>query len=131
MKDSCWKRSWRPLDPTSRQTRKLTMTNDDLDKQYRTLLTLWVALFLSFGSFFLVTLFTTPETSSETGQAPNKLVVVATSAVGSFLVILSFAVKRKLLEQSVEKQDVGLVQKALIVASAMCEACVLIGVLQH
>jgi len=95
------------------------------------LLTLWVGLFLSFGGFFLVTLFTTPETSSEPGQAPNKLLVVTSSAVASFLVILSFAVKRKLLERSVEKQDVGLVQKALIVASVMCEGCIWIGVLQH
>ncbi|MEO8433585.1 MAG: hypothetical protein ABI596_01715 [Pyrinomonadaceae bacterium] len=107
------------------------MTKDDLDKQYRAFLTLWGGMFLSFGTFFLFTLFTTPGTSSEPGQASNKLLVVASSAVGSLLVVLSFAVKRKLLQRSVEKQDVGLVQRALIVASVMCEVCVLIGMLQH
>ena len=107
------------------------MTNIDLDKQYRALLTLWVALLLSFGAFFLVTLFITPGTGTEPGQAPNKLLVLVSSAVGSFLVVLSFAVKRKLLQRSVEKQDVSLVQKSLIVPSIMCEGCVWIGVLQH
>ena len=45
--------------------------------------------------------------------------------------LVSFAVKRKLLAQAVEKQDVGLVQSAVVVAGAMCEACVVIGVVQH
>ena len=107
------------------------MLKDDLDKQYRTLLTLWAALLLSFGAFFMVTLFTTPGMGTEPGQSPSKLLVVASSAVGSFLVVLSFAVKRKLLQRSVEKQDVSLVQKSLIVPSVMCEACVWIGLLQH
>lgn len=107
------------------------MTKDNLETRYRTLLTLWGALFLSIGSFFLFTLFTTPGTTIEPGQAANKLLNVVLTAVGIFLVLVSFAVKRKLLALAVEKQDIGLVQRAVVVAGAMCEACVLIGVVQH
>jgi NADH:ubiquinone oxidoreductase subunit 2 (subunit N) len=103
----------------------------DLDTRYRTLLTLWFALLLSIGSFFVFTLFAVNETGSEPGRAPNTVLVVALTAVGTFLVVVSFAVKRKLLERSVEKQDLGLVQTALVVACAMCEASVIIGVLER
>ena len=40
------------------------------------------------------------------------------TALGAFLVLISFVVKRKLLERSVETQDVSLVQKAMVVACA-------------
>jgi hypothetical protein len=40
-------------------------------------------------------------------------------------------VKRTLLQRSVEKQDVTLVQKAMIVACAMCEVAALLGLLER
>jgi len=47
------------------------------------------------------------------------------------MVVLSFAVKRKLLERSVMNQDVTLVQKALVVASAMCEVAAVLGLVER
>src|SRR5438034_5677913 len=41
----------------------------------------------------------------------RSLLIVALTALGTFLVIVSFSVKGKLFERSVEKQDVSLVQK--------------------
>jgi hypothetical protein len=43
----------------------------------------------------------------------------------------SFAVKQKLLKRSVEKQDIGLVQKALVIACAMCEVSALLGFVER
>ena len=53
------------------------------------------------------------------------------TALGTFLVIVSFAVKAKLFERSVERQDVSLVQKGLVIACAMCEVSALLGLLEH
>lgn len=102
---------------------------NDLDKRYQTLLILWMGVAMSIGLLFMVTLFVAPETTDETTGAPNAFVLFGLAAVGTFLVVLSFAVKRKLLQTSVEKQDVTLVQKALVVACAMCEAAALLGLI--
>ena len=99
---------------------------NDLDKRYQTLIILWVAISSSIGLIFAVTLFIPPE-SAETTNPPNAVLLFLLAAVGMFLVVLSFAVKRKILQASVEKQDVNLVQKALVVACAMCEAAALLG----
>jgi hypothetical protein len=53
------------------------------------------------------------------------------TALGTFLVIVSFAVKGKLLERSVEKQDISLVQKGLVIACGMCEVSALLGLLER
>jgi len=103
--------------------------HNDLDKRYQTLLILWMAVAMSIGLLFMVTLFIAPESTNETTSQPNAFVLFALAAVGTFLVVLSFAVKRKLLQTSVEKQDVTLVQKAMVVACAMCEAAALLGLI--
>jgi len=100
----------------------------DLDARYRTMLILWFALLMNIGVFFVFSLFMGPEIGV---AAPNVLLTVVLTALGTFLVILSFAVKRKLLERSVERQDVQLVQKALVIACAMCEASALLGLIQR
>jgi hypothetical protein len=56
--------------------------------------------------------------------------MAASTAVGAFLVSISFAVKNKLLERSVEKQDIVLVQQALVIACAICEANALLGLME-
>jgi len=103
----------------------------DLKERYRTILTLWFALLMSIGGYFLFTLFSRPEIDSTPGNARNSLLIVALTAVGIFFVVISFAVKRKFLQQSVEKQDVGLVQKGIVIACALCEVSALLGVLEH
>ena len=45
------------------------------------------------------------------------------------LVAVSFVLKRRLLSRSIEAQDVRLVNKAFIVAAALCEAGALLGLL--
>jgi hypothetical protein len=101
---------------------------NDLDKRYQTLLILWVSIAMSIGLLFLVTLFAAPESAGEPPNSPNPVLLFTLAAIGTFSVVLSFAVKRKILQASVEKQDVTLVQKALVVACAMCEVAALLGI---
>ena len=103
----------------------------NFDKRYQTLVVLWFALLMSIGSFFLFSLFLAPEIHNEPRNPPSSLLIVGLTALGAFLVIASFAIEQKLLERSVEKQDVSLVQKSLVIACAMCEASALLGLLEH
>jgi hypothetical protein len=99
----------------------------DLGKRYQTLIVLWFAMLMSVVMYFVFTLVAPPGAYSP----PNRsLFILGLTALGTVLVIVSFPVKAKLLERSVEQQDLVLVQKALIVACAICEACVLLGVLE-
>jgi len=103
---------------------------NNLDKRYQTLVVLWFALLLSVGMYFLFLTFAAPRIQDEPANR-SSLLIVALTTLGIFLVIVSFAVKRKLLERSVEKQDVSLVQKALVIACAMCEVSALLGFVER
>jgi NADH:ubiquinone oxidoreductase subunit 2 (subunit N) len=104
---------------------------NNLDKRYQTLIILWFGQLMSIGMFFLFTVFAAPGISTESGNPSRSLLIVALTALGTFLVIVSFAVKGKLLERSVENQDVSLVQKALVIACAMCEVSALLGLIER
>lgn len=102
----------------------------DLDTRYRTMLILWFSLLMSVVMLFVMTMVVAPPTDPDRG-VPTSFVLFAMAGVGTFLVVLSFAVKRKLLQRSVEKQDVMLVQQALVVGCAMCEVSALLGVVER
>jgi len=104
---------------------------NNLDKRYQTLVVLWSALLLGIGSFFLFSVLIAPGIGNEPRNPRSSLLIVALTALGVFLVTVSFAVKRKLLQRSVEKQDAGLVQQALVIACAMCEASAMLGMLER
>ena len=92
------------------------------------MLILWFALLMNIGVFFAFSLMLGPETGA---AAPNSLLPAVFTAVGILLVVLSFAVKWKLLKRSVERRDVQLVQKALLIACVMCEASALLGLMER
>ena len=103
----------------------------DLNKRYQTMLVLWFALLMSIAIYFAFVQFAAPPFANPNENPPNSLLIVGITVVGAVLVLVSFVVKRKLLDQSVENQDVLLVQKAVIVACALCEACALLGLLER
>jgi NADH:ubiquinone oxidoreductase subunit 2 (subunit N) len=76
-------------------------------------------------------LFAANQIGNEPGRTPSSLLIVLLTALGTFLAIVSFPVKRKFFERSVEKQDVTLVQKGLVIACAMCELSALLGLLER
>ena len=103
----------------------------DLDVRYRTILTLWLVLLMSVVMFFAMTMVAAPAPSHPERDEPTSFVLFAMAGLGTFLVVLSLSVKRKLLQRSVEKQDVRLVQQALVIGCAMCEVSALLGVMER
>jgi NADH:ubiquinone oxidoreductase subunit 2 (subunit N) len=106
-------------------------TETNLDQRYQTLVVLWFALLMSIGMYFLFSLFVGLRPVNDPRTRPGSLLIIALTALGTFLVIMSFAVKGKFLQRAVENQDVSLVQKGLIVACAMCEVAALLGLLEY
>src|SRR6266566_4717584 len=103
----------------------------NLDKRYQTMVVLWFSLLASVGMYLLVALFVAPQHANEPQNSSSHLMIVVLTASGTFLVIVSVVVKQRILERSVDKQDVNLVQKALVVACAMCEVSALLGLLER
>jgi F0F1-type ATP synthase membrane subunit c/vacuolar-type H+-ATPase subunit K len=102
-------------------------TQPNIDARYRTMLTLWFALLVSVGMYFLLVLFMARETINASETPRNTPLIVSLTALGAGLVLLSLVVKQKLLKRSVEQQRIELVQQALIVACALCEVSALLG----
>lgn len=94
------------------------------------MLILWFALLMSVVMLFVITMLVAPPTDPDR-SVPTNFALFVMAGVGTLLVVLSFAVKRKLLQRSVEKQDVMLVQQALVVGCAMCEVSALLGVVER
>lgn len=102
----------------------------DLNKRYLTMIVLWFALLMSVSMYVVFTLLVTPNINKDLDISLRSLLIFGLTALGTFLVVMSFPVKNKLLERSVERQDINLVQKALVFACAMCEASALLGLLE-
>lgn len=98
--------------------------NANLNKRYQTLVILWFAMIMNIVVFFMVALFAAPDAPT---SSVSSVVMFVLAGLGTFMVVISFAVKRKLLERSVDNQDVTMVQKALVIACAMCEVAALLG----
>jgi hypothetical protein len=96
----------------------------NVESQYRTMLILWLAFLSSIGMYFFISLVVPAPAQTE-----NRLLTIIFSALSAFLVVVSFAVKKKFLSQSVDEQKIGLVNKAFILAGAFCEAAALFGLL--
>lgn len=103
----------------------------DLNKNYQTLLVTWVALLMSQMVFVVMVYFVKPElfrfefTQPILGKTPALTIALAVLSVNSFL--LSFFFRKKQLRESVEKQNPGLVQTALILGCAFGESISLFG----
>lgn len=102
----------------------------DLDTRYRTMLILWFALLLSIVMLFVMTIVAAPAPVDRDREASTSVILFVLAGIGTFLVVLSFVIKRKVLQRSVEKQEPMLVQQAIVLACAMCEVSALLGVFE-
>jgi len=98
----------------------------DINKRYQTMVILWFALLMSVAMYFVVSQLAPPAIAP-----PNSILTFTLTAMGTFLVGISFVVKQKLLRRSVDEQDLSLVQKALVIACAICEAAALLGLVER
>jgi hypothetical protein len=86
---------------------------------------LWLALLGNVGILFA---FTLVQEGSQT-ETSNRILTLAFPALAMIFVVVSFAVKKKLLAQAVEKQQIDLVRTAYTAALAICEVGALLGLL--
>jgi hypothetical protein len=103
----------------------------DLAKRYQSMLVLWFALLMSVALYFVFSLLAPSGISHDANSPPNAILILSLTGLGALFVIVSCAVKKKVLNRSVEKQDTAFVQKALVIACAMCEVSALLGLLEH
>lgn len=99
----------------------------NLDARYRTMLIVWFAILMSVGMIFFVTPILKPPPAEQSDM--TLLWVFAGLSVTLFL--LSFVLKGRQLAQSVKAQRPELVQSAMILAVALCEAISIFGMMAH
>src|ERR1044072_1766564 len=92
-----------------------------IELRIRTMRTLWFALFLSIGSYFLFTLIAKRTESLES----NPSISLTLLGIAMLTVLVAFVIKSKLLSKAVEQQNPGMVQQDYVVTSAMNEVAAL------
>ena len=107
------------------------MEQIDLNKRYQTMLTLWFALLMSVGMYVVFLIVVNPPFNTEQRTQAQSILIVVLTMTGAVMVGLSFLVKKRFIESSVDKQDVSLVQKGMIAACAMCEVSALLGLIER
>jgi hypothetical protein len=108
------------------QTANPNDTEAKINLRLRTIRTLWLALCISVGLYYVFTLI-----AGDVKAAPNPPLSLGLAVAGGLLVILSFSIKQKFLRQSVERQDLAVVQVGYITGLAVCEVAALLGMLDH
>jgi hypothetical protein len=96
-----------------------------IEPRIRTIRTLWIAMLFSIVLYYGLTLFIGHRENSN----PNSALSLILVGVGLLTTLISVPIKKKVLAQSVEQQQVGLVQQAYIVAWALAEVAALLGLL--
>ena len=103
----------------------------NVEQAYKTMVVIWAALFVSQLLFLVVIYGAKPEvyrfdfSKPLLGEDSVLVIALAFASLTSFAV--SFVMKKKLLEQAIAAQNVGMVQTAMIVGCALCEAISLFG----
>jgi len=107
------------------------MPNYNTEQSYKTLVIIWFALLFSQIMLLVVVYFAKPEVYKFDFNKPllgeNPALVIAFAAIAVANLVLSFVLKKRSIEQAIEKQQIGLVQTGLILAYAFCEASSLLG----
>lgn len=94
-----------------------------IEQRLRTMRTLWIALLMAVVMYYVFTLIS----GRSENATPNNTLSLALIVAGFMVIPVSFVIKKKLLNQAVEQQQVGAVQQAYIVAWAMSEVPALLG----
>ena len=103
----------------------------NVEGQYQTLAIIWFSLLVSQFMFLVVLFFAKREiynfdfSKSPLGENPMIIVVFAVLGLSTFLI--SFVLRKKFLDQAIGEQKPALVQTALVVGCALCEATTLFG----
>ena len=103
----------------------------NVERHYQTLAIICLALLVSQLMLLVVLFFAKREiynfdfSKSPLGENPMIIVVFAVLGLSTFLI--SFVLRKKFLDQAIGEQKPALVQTALVVGCALCEATTLFG----
>jgi len=101
--------------------------NQNVELRIRSMRTIWMALILSIGSYFVLTMFAQRSATVE----PNSMLSVILLIVAVSTTLISFLIKSKLLTSAIDRGQVQQVQQAYVVAWAVTEVGALLGVLDY
>lgn len=105
--------------------------NSNVEAQYRTTTILWFALLISQLMFLVVMYFAKPGIYrfdfSKSLLGENPAIIIVFAILGISTVIMSFVIRKKFINQAIAEQKTPLVQTALIIGCALCEAATLFG----
>ena len=104
-----------------------TSQNDlqlQIEQRIRTMRTVWSAMVLSIGVYYVFTLF-----AEQPAVNPNSALSRTLVAVGLLMIPVALAIKKRFLTQSVEQQQPQLVQQGYVIAWAVTEVAALLGLL--
>ena len=101
----------------------VSMDQQQIELRIRTMRTLWIALMLSFGMYYVFTI--VAERRGNT--TPNNTLFLVMLAIGVITTLLSFPIKNRFLTKATDQQNVPLVQQGYVMAWALCEVSALLG----
>ncbi len=98
---------------------------------YKNLIMIWLALFMSQFMFLVIVYFVEPSVFNFDFSKPfldeNSLIIIIFALAAVFNLALSFALKKKFIDQAISEQNVAFVQTAMVVGCALCETVTLFG----
>ncbi|MGI8467637.1 MAG: hypothetical protein ACR2N3_04220 [Pyrinomonadaceae bacterium] len=107
-------------------------TNPNIEQSYRTITVIWLGLLVSQFMFLIVLFFTRREIFSFDFTKPllnneNSMLVIVLAATGILTFLMSFVLRAKFIKQAIDLQKTALVQTAMVIGCALCEATTLFG----
>ena len=96
-----------------------------VEARHRVLFIIWGAFLVSIVMYILLAYFVRPAATA--GGDSSLVIIIVLMMAGVSMVALSFVIKNGLLAQAVSRQRIDSVQVAYIVAFALCESAVLMG----
>jgi hypothetical protein len=99
----------------------------NIEARLTTMRVLWIAMFLSLGLYYVLSLFVPRSEDVE----PNATLSLVLAGVALTTTLISFPIKSKLLARAVDQQQVQLVQQAYILALALAETGGMLGLVDY
>lgn len=100
-----------------------TQSANQIELRIRTMRTLWIAMFLSIGGYYVFTIFA----GRSENLKDNRTLSLVLIGVALSTTLISFLIKNRLLNRAIEQQQVQLVQQAYVVTWAVIDVAALLG----
>src|SRR5690242_9468969 len=98
---------------------------ENIELRLRTMRTLWLAMLLSVGMYYVFTLFA----NRPPNGGPNNTIFLVLACAAVVAALISFPIKNTLVKKAIDQQQPAMVQQAYVVAWAVTEVGGLLGIL--